>query len=204
MKVRRMATVAAVTAALGLGGGAATASAAVELSPNPFNFTGVASGHVASMAGLTFECDTTTFTGNTANVVTSPVNRIPFRAAYEDCVLTIGGIPLEIDVTVHSDWELVYVSGNAATGVTFDLEITPATSGPSVSLEMPAYACSTDLYAQDGISSITATNGSPTGVDLDLQLSGLEYDSDCPGVSPGSDMQYTGEMNIPGITIADV
>lgn len=205
MRVAKAVVAAAATVAVGLGGGAATASAAVELSPNPFNFTGVNTNvNVGSMSGLSFACDETTFTGNTANVVTSPVNRIPFRAAYEDCVFTIGGIPLPVEIVVHSDWDLVYASGSAASGVTFDLEITAASSGPSVSLDMPLWGCSVDLYAQDGIASIDAWNATPTGVGLDLNMTGIEYDSDCPGISGGSDMAYSGSMNIPGVTLSDV
>lgn len=198
--INKMATAGAV-AVMGLGLGAASASAAIELSPNPYEFTGVNTNvNVFAAAGLAVACDDATFTGNTSNSTTTT---IPFHADYDNCTITIAGIPLDADVTTNSDWNLEYVSGDATNGVTADVVIDPASSGPAVEIDVPAFGCSITIDDQT-VSSVDATNNSsPTSVDIVADVEGITYDSDCPGVTGGSDGTYVGSVNIPGITITD-
>lgn len=207
--ISKIATAGAV-AAMGLGLSAAGASANIALDYDNAvapggHYTGTQVGINSFTAGTaTVTCTGATFTGDTDDATTT---KIPFRAGYSGCHVNFAGFQVPATVTTHSDWELEYVSGSAASGITADVNIKAPASGPAVTIQVPAIGCTISVAAQSGLSSVDATNNaSPTSVDLSASVSGIAYTatSGCLGVpSSGSDATYVGDVHIPGITITD-
>lgn len=194
---------AGVVAAMGLGVGAAGASAGITLDPNPFHYTGEEeSDQVFGTDLFNVVCQDATYTGNTANATPT---RIPFHAEYGTCSVTIAGIPLTANVTTNSDWDLHYVSGDASGDVTANVDVTPSTvpGEPAVKIDVPDFDCSIDIDAQSGLSHVIARNVTPTAVTIDATVGDIAYESDCPLVDPTGVGSYTGQVLIPGITMTN-
>ncbi len=205
-RMSRIATTAAI-AGVSLSAGVASASATgIAFDPNPYAFTGSStSTHTFSLGGIATTCDGATFTGNTSNATSL---RLPFRASFSDCHVSVAGIVIPATVTTHSDWALSYVSGDAAMGVVWNLDFeSPNGGGTAVTISIPSVDCTIGMDPQSGLSSVSTTNATfPYAVRVDANVTGIAYHSDgtCPGVpATGTDGAYAGSVEIPGITMTD-
>jgi hypothetical protein len=198
--IKKIATAGAV-AAMGLGFGAASASAysidALPPNSNPFMYTSVdSSTHTFTVGGAyQITCDVASFTGDATGAATTA-----FAPTYTNC--TFFGFPAS--VTAHGPWSIT-VTGGSGSNFTGQVDI-PSTS--SVTISVPIAGCNVTVpggqtFANGVGNNVGTADNVAGGVELTAIADGIVYNaSGCP-FSSGTDGIYDtgGVVEIPGIEI---